>query len=230
MLSEAYAYASFRDRILSTSRFVEENLNYVRDNAATIRKSSRKLTRRRSSARGCRSAPSWSGRRSSSRSSSARSPEKHPVDGHVMNLRKDVSSFRKRWRSTGRSRGPDQRVPSAYFVPSALVDAVDRLHAHGIVATPSRPRRPCRWRSSGLTRANRRPAVPESQRANPQRRLGQRGSTVARRYSARGDDPAPRAASRSIFEPRSDDGLTNWNFLDQALRDAKVYPIVRTRN
>jgi hypothetical protein len=31
-----------------------------------------------------------------------------------------------------------------------------------------------------------------------------------------------------LLEPRSDDGLTDWNFLDEALRNAKVYPIVRT--
>jgi hypothetical protein len=33
-----------------------------------------------------------------------------------------------------------------------------------------------------------------------------------------------------LLEPRSDDGLTDWNFLDDALRDQKTYPIVRTRD
>ena len=34
-----------------------------------------------------------------------------------------------------------------------------------------------------------------------------------------------------LLEPRSDDGLLDWNLLDDALGpDAKVYPIVRTRN
>jgi hypothetical protein len=33
-----------------------------------------------------------------------------------------------------------------------------------------------------------------------------------------------------LIEPRSDDGLVDWNLLDEALKDAKVYPIVRTRN
>ena len=33
-----------------------------------------------------------------------------------------------------------------------------------------------------------------------------------------------------LLEPRSDDGLVDWNLLDEALKDAKVYPIVRTRN
>jgi hypothetical protein len=31
-----------------------------------------------------------------------------------------------------------------------------------------------------------------------------------------------------LLEPRSDDGLTNWNLLDDAIAGAAVYPIVRT--
>jgi len=38
ILSEAYAYATFEDRIKATSRFVEEVLNYARAHAAPIRK------------------------------------------------------------------------------------------------------------------------------------------------------------------------------------------------
>ena len=33
-----------------------------------------------------------------------------------------------------------------------------------------------------------------------------------------------------LIEPRSDDGLVDWNLLDEALKDAKVYPILRSRN
>jgi hypothetical protein len=47
ILSEAYAYATFEDRIKATSRFVEEVLNYARAHAAPIRSS----RRRRSAAR-----------------------------------------------------------------------------------------------------------------------------------------------------------------------------------
>src|SRR5688572_30871234 len=38
ILSEAYSYATFQDRITATSRFVEENLNYAHANAAAIRR------------------------------------------------------------------------------------------------------------------------------------------------------------------------------------------------
>lgn len=33
-----------------------------------------------------------------------------------------------------------------------------------------------------------------------------------------------------LVEPRSDDGLVNWNLVDKALERAAVYPIVRSRN
>src|SRR5262249_26824340 len=32
-----------------------------------------------------------------------------------------------------------------------------------------------------------------------------------------------------LLEPASDDGLVNWNVLDDELRDAKAYPILRKR-
>jgi hypothetical protein len=33
-----------------------------------------------------------------------------------------------------------------------------------------------------------------------------------------------------LIEPRSNDGLLTWNFLDDALKDSKTYPISRTRD
>ena len=32
----------------------------------------------------------------------------------------------------------------------------------------------------------------------------------------------------SLLEPRSDDGLANWNYFDRALEGAEYYPVVRT--
>jgi hypothetical protein len=33
-----------------------------------------------------------------------------------------------------------------------------------------------------------------------------------------------------LLEPRSNDGLLTWNFLDDAIKDGKIYPILRTRD
>src|SRR5687767_2799188 len=137
VLSEAYAYASFRDRILATDRFLEENLNYIRANAASIRRITDEADRRR-----------LIGASLPLRAEPERSPdvveillgevasEKHPVDGHLMHLRTDAS-IPERMAEYGSFRGTEpERVPAAYFVPAGLSAAIDRLRAHGITLEP----------------------------------------------------------------------------------------------
>ena len=116
---------------------MEENLNYVRDNAGSIRKIVEQAD-----------ATTMIGSQLPLGAELERAPElveillgeiapeKHPVDGHVMNLRKDVSLPEKMAEYGTFKATLDRAVPSAYFIPSALADAIDRLHAHGIVATP----------------------------------------------------------------------------------------------
>ena len=62
--------------------------------------------------------------------------EKHPVDGHVMHLRKDVKKPEQMADYLTFKGTEPERVPASYYVPPALKDAVDRLTAHGIVMTP----------------------------------------------------------------------------------------------
>ena len=49
-----------------------------------------------------------------------------------------------------------------------------------------------------------------------------RGMTVVRV-----DQPLGRLAF-SLLEPRSDDGLLNWNFFDKFLEGSTIYPVLRT--
>ena len=69
ILSEAYAYATFEDRIKATSRFVEEVLNYAKATPRTIKKltaDADRRIRRRIEARRC--ARRWRSPRTPSRS------------------------------------------------------------------------------------------------------------------------------------------------------------------
>lgn len=232
VLSEAYAYASFRDRILATSRFVEENLNYMRDNASTIRGIVENADRAR-----------VVGTRLPLRAELERAPEpveillgevdveKHPVDGHVMHLRKDVKKPEK-MAEYGTFRGTEsERVPAAYFVSPSLTDAVDRLEAHGIAMTPV---------GAAATLAVEEFRIEGNEAAavafqnHNERTLTGAWIAADREIPAgmlRVDMTQPLARlAFYLLEPRSDDGLTNWNLLDGALREATVYPIVRTRN
>ena len=230
ILSEAYAYASFSDRILATSRFVEENLNYVRDNAATIRKIAEDADTK-----------SVIGSQLPLRAELERAPElvevlvgevteeKHPVDGHIMHLRKDVK-IPEKMAEYGSFKGTEtERVPSAYFVPPGLTDVVERLRMHGVGAAPLKS-------ATTLTveefRIQKNEAADKPFQNHTERTLSGAWQSSERQLPSgtlRVDMKQPLARlAFYLLEPRSDDGLTDWNFLDEALRNAKVYPIVRT--
>ncbi len=232
VLSEAYAYASFRDRIVATSRFIEENLNYIRDNATSIRRIVDQADKK-----------NLIGSRLSVRAELQRAPElveillgeveqeKHPVDGHVMHLRKDVRIPEKMAEYGTFKATETERVPSSYFVPAQLTAAIDRLRAHGIVATPLTNDLPVTLEEFRID-ANETAARPFQN--HHERTLKGAWVPTERKLQAgtlrvEMTQPLARLAFY-LLEPRSDDGLANWNILDDVLREAKAYPILRTRN
>jgi hypothetical protein len=231
VLSEAFAYASFKDRILATSRFVEENLNYVQANAARIRTVVAEAEAR-----------PIVGTRLGLRSQLKRgdvveilmgetTQEKHPVDGHVMELRKDVRNPEKMVEFGTFEATESERVPATYYVPANLTAAIEKLRAHGVRMAPlAKPMSVDveEFQISGSTAAAR-----EFQGHLERTLEGQ--WVAAKRELPAGTlqvdvtQPLGRLAFY-LIEPRSDDGLVNWNVLDDALGDGvKVYPIVRSR-
>jgi hypothetical protein len=232
VLSEAYAYASFRDRILATSRFVEENLTYASRNADAIRGIVARADKK-----------NLVGSRLSLRAELERAPElveillgevepeKHPVDGHVMHLRKDVKIPEKMAEYVTFKSSESERVPAAYFIPPQLGDAIDRLRAHGVAATALKSAMTAAVEEFRIDASE---TAPHAFQNHNQRTLQGAWVAIERQLPAgtlRVDMIQPLARlAFYLLEPRSDDGLTNWNFLDDALRGAKVYPIVRTRD
>jgi len=231
LLSEAYAYLSFQDRIVATNRFVEEALAFARTNADRIKKLAETVDRTK-----------IIGTELPLRAELEAGPhveilmgeiieEKHPADGHIMHLRKDVR-HRETMIEYGTFKGTETaRVPSAYFIPPTLTEAIDRLSAHGIAMT----------RLSSATKvpieefrieATETAAVPFQ---NHHERTIRGAWVAAERELPPGtlridlSQPLARLAFY-LIEPRSDDGLVDWNLVDGAITDAKVYPIVRSRN
>lgn len=232
VLSEAYAYATFRDRILATSRFVEENLNYIRDNASVIRKIVEDADKR-----------PVVGSRLPLRAELERAPElveillgevteeKHPDDGHTMHLRKDVKVPEK-MAEYGTFKGTEfERVPSAYFVPPTLTDVVERLRMHGVTATPLNRATKVSVEEFRIEKSE---AAARPFQNHNERTLTGSWQPAERELAAgtlRVDLKQPLARlAFYLLEPRSDDGLTDWNFLDEALKDTKIFPIVRTKD
>ena len=159
------------------------------------------------------------------------SEEKHPVDGHVMNLRKDVKKpeiMADYLTFTGLEA---ERVPSAYFIPPQLAEALDRLRSHGVQLTPI-------GSAANLAveefRIDSSTTAPTAFQNHNERTLTGTWAPAQRDVPAgtfRLDMTQPLARlAFYLIEPRSDDGLVDWNLLDEALKDAKMYPIVRSRN
>jgi hypothetical protein len=231
ILSEAYAYDTFEDRIKATSRFVEEVLAYARAHAARIRTLTAAADKK-----------ALPGSRLALRAALERAPglveiligdvvqEKNPHDGHLMDRRADVRKP-ERMPEYGTFKATEtERVPSVYYLPATLTKAIDHLRAHGVRATPLARATTVRLEQFQITGS----AVAEEFQGHRERTLQGTWVAAERQLPAgtlRVDMTQPLARlAFYLLEPRSDDGLVDWNILDDAIGDAKVFPIVRSRN
>ncbi len=232
ILSETYSYLTFQDRIITDTRFLEELLNFAHANAARIRKATEDADKL-----------SIIGRQISLRSQLKRSDQMveilmgetedviNPYSGRVMNLRKDVRKPEMMYEEAGFESTDSERVPSAYYIPANLTTAIERLRTHGVKLerldqpTPSLQLEEFQIESTQVT--------PQAFENHKERTLAGKYAPVERSLPAGTfrvsmNQPLARLAFY-LIEPRSNDGLLTWNFLDDALKDPKVYPIVRTR-
>jgi hypothetical protein len=230
LLSEAYSYATFEDRIVATTRFVEENLQYAHANAKAIQQLIAGSDKR-----------SVVGATLPVRAELERTPEpveilmgevaeeRNPYSGQMMFRRVDVKRPEQMYEMGTFKATDSERVPVAYFVPPNLRTVIDRLQAHGIAATALEAAQPVEieeFRIEGIE-----PAARPFQ--NRTERLLRGAWTAVERDLPAGtlridmSQPLARLAFY-LLEPRSDDGLANWNLVDGLEANAEVYPIVRT--
>jgi hypothetical protein len=232
ILSETYSYLTFQERIVTDTRFLEEVLTFAHANAARIRKATEDADK-----------ASIIGQQLSLSSKMKRSPqmvqilmgetedEVNPFSGRVMFRRKDVRTPEMMWEDTSFESTGSERVPSAYYVPAELRTVIERLQTHGIRVERVTQATPAQLEEFQI----------ESTQVAAQAFENHRERTTTGKWAAT-DKPVPTGAFRVpmnqplarlafyLIEPRSNDGLATWNFLDDALRDPKVYPILRTRN
>jgi hypothetical protein len=158
-------------------------------------------------------------------------PDKHPKDAHLMLLRGCIV-WTEKMPEYGTFRATEtERVPAAYFIPPSLADAVDRLRAHGIRVTEQRADTMMKVEEFAIESSE---LAAKPFQNHRERTITGRWIAAERKIPAgtlRVDMTQPLARlAFYLIEPRSDDGLLNWNLVDEALKDANVYPIVRTRN
>ncbi|MFQ5746917.1 MAG: M14 family zinc carboxypeptidase [Gemmatimonadota bacterium] len=232
ILSEAYAYAPFEERIRASLRFVEELTGWAGRNAGKIRAATRAADAR-----------SVVGEPLTLRAAPARSEAPATILlGEVEDLRNPYTGERMLGRLDVRrpERMPEfvafepvesARAPAAYLVPQKLGGVLALLEAHGVRTLPLAA--PLTARAEVFRIDSTRVAEREFQ-GHLQRELWG-GYEVRDETFPPGtvlvpvDQPLGRLAF-TLLEPRAPDGVVNWNLLDDALggeSPAAAYPIAR---
>lgn len=229
ILSEAYSYIPFEERVTATYRFVEEILDWLHAHPGAAQEAIRQAEQ----------APIV-GEELTTRARFARSPqpveilladvvaERHPFTGRPM-LRRAGDSTSRSMYEYGTFEATDvERVPDLYYIPAELGGVLDRLAAHGIRTTVLDAAAAVQVEEFVVSRST---LAEDEFQGHRERTLEGAYRSVARTLPAGTvvvsvDQPLGRLAFM-LLEPRSDDGLANWNVLDEALEGADVYPIVR---
>jgi zinc carboxypeptidase len=229
ILGEAYSYASFEARIHATYRFLVETLDFAWAHAGRMRA----LT-------AAADARSLVGDSLPVRARIHRGDtvtillgdvreEANPYTGQRMLVRQDSTRPVRMPEFTTFEATEWSRVPRAYLVPAGLSAVLDRLAAHGVTTRPLAA-----------------PAVIALERfridstwTSPREFQGHHERTVQGGWESVTDTvpagtvvvPMDQPLARLAFvllEPRSDDGVLDWNLVDDALAGARYYPIRRT--
>jgi len=227
ILGEAYAYATFEDRVKATLWFVEEILDFAQQNATTIRTLVEEADR--TSVVGQELAV-----RAELQSSGTVTilmgevdEERHPYTGAVMLRRRDVRTPTP-MEEFGSFRPTETAVaPRAYYVLPEAAAAIERLEAHGVAVV----------RYAGVRSVDAQRFVVDSTTVADREFQGHRERTVWGRWVSERvelpegtafvsvDQPLGRLAF-TLLEPRSDDGFTAWGFFDPEI-EAGSFPVLR---
>jgi hypothetical protein len=235
LLSEAYAYATFEDRIKATNYFLEEALTFAHQNADRLKKTVAAADREAVIGKALATRAQIKSGGTIEVLVGDADVEVNPVSGANMLRRKDVVKptpmVDRLWFEGTKT----EDVPTTYYVPAEATKALDLLKLHGVVM------RQLRQPVTGLeqftiTSNTARTANPNSidtgthglrtLEGNWEPAAG--ASTPAGAWEVQMNQPLARLAFY-LIAPTSDDGLTAWNFLDDLLRDAKTYPILRKK-
>lgn len=233
LLSEAYAYATFEDRIKATNYFLEETLNFAAANAKRLRDAVQAADKE-----------SIIGKSEGTRAEMKRDglidvlmgkveDEKNPISGATMNRRVDVTIPEKMVDMLWFQPTTTAVVPAAYYVPASATKAIELLKRHGVLMqqiTSPVPDLSAFSITSSQFQCNL-PSIDSGTHVYHQlegtwQPPAASVTAPAGSWKVPMNQPLARLAFY-LLEPTSDDGLTNWNYLDDLLKDAKTYPVLK---
>jgi hypothetical protein len=229
LLSEAYAYATFADRIEATNLFLEEALRFTWSNATEIRR----LVEAADSA-------SVIGQILAVRAVPERSAElieillggvvaeRNPYSGESILRRTDERRPERMWEYGTFTPTDTELVPRAYLVPPELSGVLDNLVDHGIgvtTLTEAASMRVERFRIASQQIASR-PFEGRTERTIEGSWEEETLPIAAGTVRVSMDQPLARLIF-ALLEPRSADGLATWGTFDPTLDGAESYPVLR---
>lgn len=230
ILSEAYSYATFEDRIKATHYFVDEILDFAHKNAAQLKRiveqSDRASIIGQTMATRARIDPNG---KPATILLGEITREVNPHSGDTIWRRADVRTPTQMKEFGLFAATETAIVPRAYFVPPAIVPKVaPLLQMHGVRTRSLRRDTTVnaeRFRIDSTTIAAR---AFEGHRERQVFGAYENASVTMPAGTLVIDMSQPLARlAFLLFEPRSDDGLVNWNFFDPEIERERYYPIVR---
>lgn len=237
ILTEAYAYATFKDRILATNYMIEASMNWASANAARIKKACADADKE------AIIATTEATRAQIKRDGMVEilmgevDKVNNPNNGAVMNLRKDVTIPTQMVNGLWFEPTVTDTVGSVYYVPATATKAIALLQLHGLKMTKvTAPVKAATIEQFAITANTQRPQANASIDLGTHRLRSLEGSWQAATadvpvgsYAIDMKQPLARLAFY-LLAPTSDDGLVNWNYLDDMLGDGvKTFPIMRKK-
>ena len=230
ILSEAYAYATFEDRVMASLWFVEEILNHAATNADAIQEIVAAADQH-----------SIIGEELAVRAAFLPSEEPveilmgetesvlNPYSGRTITQRLDAVNPMMMLEAGTAQPTETETAPAAYFIAANEQAALTKLELHGVMMEPLGVEITIQAEQFVIESST---EAERSFQGHNERTL--EGSWEPTEVTLPADtivilvgQPLGRLAF-SLLEPRSDDGLTNWNVFDRSLAGADVFPVLRT--
>ena len=232
ILSEAYSYASFEDRVTATLRFVTETLDWAHEHAGEIRR-----TVERADAHSVvgdtlflRSAGTWEADEEPGTILLGEVVEElNPYTGEPMLRRTDVQTTTPMtvW---GRFGGAEpETVPEGYLIPDSLTVVLNLLEAHGVRVRRSPSSVPVPETQHQVfqvdsVRVAEQPFQDRYEQSVFGRYVFESGQMDSSTVMVDLNQPLGRLAF-SLLEPRSDSGFASWGLIE--VDAGETYPIRR---
>ncbi len=230
ILSEAYSYITFRDRVFATLYFLEEILNYANAHPDEIR-----------AAVEAADGTSVVGQTLSTRSVPERSAEEvtilmgavdelaHPETGEPILLRQDTIIPTPMYEYGTFQASETETAPAAYLISPELTDVIERVALHGIESYTVDDERTVAGEAFVVDSTR---AADEPFQGVRERRVWGAYQAIERRLEPGTvvvpvDQPLGRLAFH-LLEPNADDGFTNWGLVDTWIEAGGQHPIWRT--